>query len=139
MVNGRANFKVIHWVNGARGMTTKNKKSKPVPPSRVRYTEANPTVSVRISQELKGDLEDLKEMSGLSMANILKAGMDKLKPDVDQFYDQGLKDGYEMAEEEFKVLATCSGCEEAHLPVVGERMKAVAAQRLIGWTGRSCR
>ena len=125
MVNGRANFKVIHRVNGARGMTTKNKKSKPVPPSRVRYTEANPTVSVRISQELKGELEDLKEMSGLSMADILKAGLDKLKPDVDQFYDQGLKDGYEMAEEEFKVLATCSGCGEVHLLVVGEGMKAV--------------
>ena len=139
MVNVRANFRVIHRVNGACRMTTKNRKSKPVPPSRIRYVEANPTVSVRISQELKGELEDLKEMSGLSMANILKAGMDKLKPDVDQFYDQGLKDGYEMAEAEFKVLATCSGCGKVHLPVVGERMKAVAAQRLFDWTGKGCR
>ena len=96
-------------------MTTNNKKTKPVPPSRIRYTEANPTVSARISQELKGELEEMKEMSGLSMADILKVGLDKLKPDVDQFYDQGLKDGYQIAKEEFKVLATCSGCGETHL------------------------
>jgi hypothetical protein len=58
---------------------------------------------------------------------------------VHQFYDQGLKDGYEIAKEEFEVMAQCSGCGKAHLPVVGEGMKAVASQRLIGWTGRSCR
>ena len=100
--------------------------------------EANPTVSVRISREFHEELQELKEKSGLSMADILKVGLDKLKPDVDQFYDQGLKDGYEMAEEEFKVMATCSGCDKAHLPVVGEGMKVVAAQRLTGWTGKSC-
>ena len=129
---------VIHRVNGACRMTTKSKKTKPVPPSRTRYIELNPTVSVRISQELKGELEEMKEMSGLSMSDILKIGLEKLEPDVHQFYDQGLKDGYEVAEEEFKVLAPCSGCGEAHLPVVGERMKAAAAQRMIGWTGRTC-
>ncbi len=130
---------VIHRVDGACKMTTKNKKTKPVPPSRIRYTEANPTVSVRINQEFKGELEEMKEMSGLSMADILKAGLDKLEPDNEASYERGLKDGYEMAEEEFKVLATCSGCGKAHLPVVGEGMKAAAAQRLIGWTGKSCR
>ena len=120
-------------------MTTKSKITKPVPPSRTRYTEANPTVSVRISQELKGELEEMKEMSGLSMADVLKAGLDKLEPDVHQFYDQGLNDGYEIAEEEFKVMAPCGACGEPHLPVVGETMKAVAARRLTGWTGKGCR
>ncbi len=69
---------VIHRVNGARRMITKNKKPKQLPPSRVRYEAANPTVSVRISREFHEELEDLKEMSGLSMADILKAGLDKL-------------------------------------------------------------
>ena len=126
-------------VNGASNMTTKNRKTKQVPPSRLRYETANPTVSVRISQELKAELEEMKDMSDLSMADILKAGLDKLKPGVGQSYDRGLRDGYDMAEEAFKVLAPCSGCGEAHLPVVGEGMKAVAAQRLIGWTAKSCR
>ena len=124
-------------------MATKNKKDKRSPPSRVRYEAANPTVSARVSQELKEELEELKITSGLSLADILNAGLEKLKPDVDQFYDQGLKEGcemgYEMAEEEFKVLATCLGCGKAHLPVVGETMKAVAARMLMGWCAKSCR
>ena len=119
-------------------MTIKNKKTKPVPPSRVRYEEANPTVSVRISREFYEELEDLKEMSDLSMADILKAGLDRLKPDVDQFYGRGLRDGYGIAKEEFEVFATCSGCGEAHLPVTGER-KAAASRWLIYWSAKSCR
>jgi len=78
-------------------MTTKSKKPKPVPPSRIRYTEANPTVSVRISQGFKEELDELKEMSGLSMGDILKAGLDRLKPDTEASYERGLKDGYEIA------------------------------------------
>ena len=130
-------------VNGACRMTTKNKKTKPVPPSRLRYESNNPTISIRVSQELKEELEELKITSGLSLADILNAGLEKLKPDVDQFYDQGLKEGYEMgyemAEEEFKVMATCLGCGKAHITVVGETMKAVAAQKLMGWCAKSCR
>ena len=139
MVNGRANLRVIHGVNGACRMTTKKRKAKPVPPSRTRYETANPTVSVRISQGLREDLEELKEISGLSMADILKVGLDKLKPDADQFYDKGLKDGYEIAEEEFKVMATCSRCGRTHLPVTGDKMKEVVAQAFIGWYDKTCR
>ena len=143
MVKGRAICGAIYMVNGASNMTTKNRKSKQVPPSRLRYETANPTISIRVSQELKEELEELKITSGLSLADILNAGLEKLKPDVDQFYDQGLKEGYEMgyeiAEEEFKVMATCSGCGKAHIPVVGETMKAVAARMLMGWCAKSCR
>ncbi len=59
-------------------MAIKSKKIKPVPPSRTRYTEANPTVSVRITREFHQELQELKETSGLSIADILKAGLDKL-------------------------------------------------------------
>ncbi len=120
-------------------MTTKNKKTKPVPPSRTRYETANPTISIRVSQELKEELEELKITSGLSLADILNAGLEKLKPDVDQFYDQGLNDGYEIAEEEFKVMATCSRCGRTHLPVTGDKMKEVVAQAFIGWYDKTCR
>ena len=44
---------VNHMANGEVNMATKNKKSKKSPPSRLRYEAANPTVSVRISQEIK--------------------------------------------------------------------------------------
>ena len=139
MVNGRAIYGAIYMVNGASGMTIKNKKTKRVSPSRTRYMEANPTVSVRISQELRGELEDMRVTSGLSMADILKTGLDKLEPDVNQFYDRGLSDGYDMGKQDFELLALCSGCGRAHIPVVGEVMRAAVAQKSFGWTAKSCR
>jgi len=125
--------------NGASNMTTKNRKRKQSPPSRLRYEAANPTVSVRISQAFHEELEELKEMSGLSMGDILKAGLDKLKPDVEEAYDRGYVDGYEVAKEEFEVLAQCSRCGKAHLPVTGDKMKEVVARAFIGWYNKSCR
>ena len=120
-------------------MTTKSKKTKQVPPSRVRYEEANPTVSVRISREFHEELEDLKEMSGLSMADILKAGLDKLELNVEEIYERGYIDGYQVAEQEFKVLVQCSGCGKAHLPVTGDTMKEGVARAFTGWYNKSCR
>ena len=120
-------------------MATKNKNDKRSPPSRLRYEAANPTVSARVSQEIKEELDELRLMSDLSLGDILKAGLDRLKPDTEASYERGMLEGYEIAEAEFKVLATCSVCGKAHLPVVGERMKAVAAQRLFDWTSKDCR
>ena len=125
-------------VNGGGRMTTRKRKAKGVPPSRLRYQAANPTVSVRISQELKQELEDLKITTGMSMAEILKAGLDKIQPDAEEIYERGYVDGYEVAEEEFKVMATCSGCGKAHLPVTGE-LKTAAARWLIYWSAKGCR
>ena len=120
-------------------MATKKGKQKRVPPSRVRYEATHPTISVRISQEFRQELEELREMSGLSMADILRAGLDKLQPDIVEIFEKGFSEGYEAAEEEFKVMAPCGACGKAHLPVTGERMKSVAAQRLIGWSAKGCR
>ena len=130
---------VNYRVNGIGEMTTRKRKPKRVPPARVRYEAANPTVSVRISREFHEELEELKENSGLSIADILRAGLDKLKPDAEQFYLKGYSEGYEHAEEEFKVLATCSGCGHTHLPVTGDKMKEAAGQALKGWFSPSCR
>ena len=85
---------VCGWLttnSGLSGLTLENSPQlREV--SRLRYETANPTISIRVSQELKEELEELKITSGRSLAEILNAGLEKLKPDVDQFYDQGLKD-----------------------------------------------
>ena len=59
-------------------MATKNKKDKRSPASRLRYEAANPTVSVRISQEFRDELDEIRETSGMSLGDILKAGLDQL-------------------------------------------------------------
>ena len=100
--------------------------------------EANPTVSFRISRGFHQELQELKEMSGLSMADVLRVGLDKLRPDVEQFYLKGYSEGYEHAEEEYKVLTTCAKCGRNHLPIAGDTMKEAAGQALKGWYSKSC-
>jgi len=77
-------------------------------------------------------------MSGLSMVDILKAGLDKLKPDTEASYERGMSEGYRIGKEEFEVLAQCSACGKPHLSVVGD-LKAAAAQTWIGWSAKGCR
>ncbi len=119
-------------------MTTRKRKPNRVPPARVRYEATHPTVSIRVGQELKEELDELKQMPGLSMADTLEAGLDRLKPDVEEFYERGLSDGYDIAEEEFKVFATCHRCRRPHLPVISVKMKEAVARAVIGWGGTSC-
>ncbi len=48
------------------------------------------------------------------MSDILKVGLDKMKPDAEASYERGLSDGYEMGyeggKEEFEVKAPCGAC-----------------------------
>ena len=121
-------------------MVTKKRQKNRVPPSRVRYEAANPTVSVRISQELKQEeLEDLKITTGMSMADILKGGLGKIQPDAEEVFERGFRDGYGVAREEFEVFAPCGKCGKAHLSVTGPQMKGAVAQKLFGWSAKGCR
>ena len=57
-----------------------------VPPSRVKYEAANPAVTVRISRELRDELLELKERAGWSMGDVLRIGLEKAHPAVDEAY-----------------------------------------------------
>ena len=46
------------------------------------------TVSFRISQELKQQLLDLQATTGMSIADILKAGLDKMQPEAEEIYER---------------------------------------------------
>ena len=120
-------------------MTPRKGKRRHLPPSRQRYEASHPTVSVRIPRELREELEELKQTAGLSMADILKAGLDKLKPDIEEIYDKAYGEGYAKAEEEYKVLVKCYRCGRRHLAVTGDRIKAAVDQALTGWYSPDCR
>ena len=49
-------------------MANKGHKS----PSRIRYDEKNPVISVRVSRELKAQLDEIRETSGKSLGDILR-------------------------------------------------------------------
>jgi hypothetical protein len=50
-------------------------KGKHKPPSRVRYEGEHPTVTCRVSLELKAKLDEAREKYELSFADILKIGL----------------------------------------------------------------
>ena len=119
---------------------TRSSAKKPVPPSRIRYEEANPAVTVPLSRELRDKLAELKEEHGLSLGDVLRIGLELAKPDLDAAYERGLNEGYEIAEDEFKVTYCCSRCRRRHLSIRTAKEKEAAAKLMYeaGWHSPSC-
>jgi len=101
LVHPRVNEGVNVMVSGRSGIRRKGKKS--VPQSRLRYEQTHPTVTVRISSEMREKLTELKEVHDLSLGDVLRLGLEKAKPDLDGAYGRGLTEGYEDAKDEFEV------------------------------------
>lgn len=62
---------VKHRVNE---MVNQRLKGKHKPASRIKYEESHPVISVRISKELHGELQELAKATGKSFAHFLKDG-----------------------------------------------------------------
>jgi hypothetical protein len=60
-------------------MATNRGNRKRVPPSRERYEAENPVVSVRISKEMREELQVLNTAAGMSIADVLRVGLDRAK------------------------------------------------------------
>ncbi len=120
---------------------SRSKAKRSVPPSRLRYEEANPAVTVRVPRELRDVLAELKEAQGLSMGDLLRIGLDKAKPDLDAAYQHGMEMGYDIAKDEYEVTYWCSRCRRRHISVTTDAEKEAAAELLYqaGWYSAACR
>jgi predicted DNA-binding protein len=118
-------------------VATRKGKGKHVPPSRLRYEPKNPTVSLRISQEMRNELQYLKATVGMSVAEVLRVGLDKIQPEMEKFFDLGEED----ARGTYEVTYCCSECGEPHLSISSNAEKEAAAQYMYenGWHDRRCR
>ena len=67
------------------------RKGRRVSPSRERYEQRNPTVTIRLNRELYDEVRALKEESGHTPAEVLKIGLDRAKPALDTAFQQGMK------------------------------------------------
>jgi hypothetical protein len=97
--------------------TAKGKRR--VPPSRARYEATHKTVSARLDPELQRELDLLKSKSGMSTADVIRVGLDKAMPAIDDAF----KRGYEVAEIRFRVFYLCSGCGVQTLSIGTEEQK----------------
>ena len=91
----------LMWYKPVVHNMVSRKKVKSVPPSRLRYEATHPNVTVRVDQQLADELKSLKETTGLSMADVLKIGMDRTKPVAGDAFKKGrlsaLEDCYHIA------------------------------------------
>ena len=70
-------------------MVNKQGKRRPTPPSRRRYETSHPTVSFRVDHDLYARLKGLKETANLSVADVLKVGLEKSEPLVGEAFQNG--------------------------------------------------
>ena len=100
-------------------MVNRSGKRRPLPPSRQRYQQSHPTVSLRVDLDLYARLKALKEQAGLSVADVLRVGMERRGPLVGEAFRNGcmsaLAEAYQnvcdTCEDEVMAIAIAQGAE----------------------------
>ena len=82
-------------------------KRRSTPPSRRRYEASHPTVSFRVDLDLYGELKALKEKANLSVADVLKVGLERCEPLVGEAHHTGFMSALSEAYE-----SVCDTCED---------------------------
>ena len=88
-------------------MVNHSGKRRSLPPSRERYQRSHPTVSLRVDQDLYAQLKALKEKANLSVADVLKIGLERCEPLVSEAHHTGFMSALAEAYE-----AVCEDCED---------------------------
>ena len=114
-------------------------KKRRVPPSRLRYEERNPSVSIRVSREMNIRLKTLKDQTGKSLGDILREALGVQEPASKAAYSKGYGKGHADAEKRYCIEYRCSVCN-GRLTISHESSKRAAAtyMRERGWAHGAC-
>ena len=88
-------------------MVNTSGKRRSTPPSRRRYETSHPTVSFRVDLDLYARLKELKEKANLSVADVLKVGLERCEPLVGEAFRNGFMSALSEAYE-----SVCDDCED---------------------------
>jgi len=105
------------------------------PPSKIRYDQSHPTVSIRVTRALYDQLKDLREHSGKSLGDILREALEQQTPSTKMAYQLG----HNAAKREFAVHYKCTVCG-GNLTVASAEVKQAIARymRDNGWGHSAC-
>ena len=94
-------------------------------------------VSARLDAELLLELDLLNSKSGMSTADVIRIGLDKARPAIEEAFNRG----YKYAQDIYQATCWCSGCGRADLSIELSKEKEAAAELLYreGWYCRKCR
>ena len=112
---------------------------KRVPPSRLRYEEANPVISMRVSKVLYLQLKNLKAMTGKSVADVLREAMGAQFDKGTEAWRLGYSRGYKKGQEKYRVNFRCHTCGGT-VALFGQKAMLAAAElmREAGWGHPQC-
>ena len=88
-------------------MVNTHGKRRSTPPSRRRYEASHPTVSFRVDRTLYLELKRLKEQANLTVADVLKVGLERCEPLVGEAHHTGFMGG--LAE---SYAVACDDCQD---------------------------
>ena len=111
------------------------KKMRHQPPSKIKYNQTHPTLSIRVSQDLYDQLKELREKSGKSLGDILREALDKQAPSTNKAFQRG----FNKARRQFVVTYRCSICGGPIEVTTGrEKQEIVEYMRSEGWAHGGC-
>lgn len=110
-------------------------KKKHQPPAKAKYDKAHPVLSIRLNAELKQKLEEIKNKSGKSVADVLKEAIGVQAESVNDAFARG----FLSAQYHHSVFYKCSGCGGTIEIRTAEEKKAVAQyMQEHGWGHVDC-
>lgn len=111
-------------------------KKKQPPPSKIKYDKSHPTISIRVSQDLKKQLDEIREMSGKSIGDILREAVGVQGESIKNAWKRGLSYGKGI----YGVWYKCSVCGGNILIQSADAKKdAGKLMREVGWHHGSCK
>jgi hypothetical protein len=110
-------------------------KKKHQPPAKIKYDKSHPTVSVRVDQELKNKLDEIKEISGKSVGDILREAVEVQMRSTKKARTLGFTQGRLTYGVEYK-CAVCGGT--IWIDTSEEKKAAAQYMREHGWRHGDC-
>ena len=114
-------------------------KARHKPPSRIRYEQTHPVVSIRVDQDTASTLKEISIMTGKSLGELIKENLKIQKIKEDEIEKREQK-AYDQAVEEYKVWYYCAHCgKKITITPNGKSHKAIIEyldER--GWRHKNC-
>lgn len=110
-------------------------KKKHQPPAKIKYDKTHPVISIRVDQVLEKELDEIKELSGKSVGDILRETVGVQKKSTKKAYNLG----FTMAKRTYAVPYKCSVCGGIMLINTDAEKKAAAKlMRESDWKHGNC-
>lgn len=120
------------------------KKHKP--PSKIRYAENHPSVTIHLTKDEYNDLWEMSLNNGKSMNQMLKEAVGLVRKGWKKYltvFEEGMESGYKDAIKDFSRNLKCSSCGRSFQidPKLDDKIYKWLVEKFndVGWRHQNCR